>query len=245
MKTTQLIQKLILGSMLALLSLPAMASDVSKDLESLGSNEAIVRRANRIDSRTRVSIVQGRTVPRRWRLELGVNYGPVAAGDSYLRTQNLGGQVDLHITPKFSLGVRYAKAFNSLTDEGRSMYEAAREAYARGGDALANANIPSVDYPEQTVMGVFNWYMLYGKINLFDWTVVQFDIYSLGGYGKVTLSESGPVDTWTAGGGVGFWLSKHASIRTELRYQTYKDQIQEGGRNLNLIVGNVGLGVLL
>lgn len=243
MKTT-LIQKLILSSLLALTSLPAFA-DVSGELDSLGSNEAIVRRANQINSRTRVGVVQGRSVPRNWRLEFGTNFGAVAAGDSYLSTQNLGAQVDLHVTPKFSLGVRYSKAYNSLTDEGRKVHETAREASARGGNALASTSVPYIDYPEQTLMGVINWYMLYGKINLFDWTVVQFDIYSLGGYGKTTLAKSGDVNTWTAGGGVGFWLNKHITSRFELRYQNYQDQVQLGGRDVNLIVGNIGLGVLL
>lgn len=234
-----LIRKLFVASLAVAAALPAFA-DVSKDLASLGSNEAIVRRANQLDSRTRVSVVQGRTVPRNWRLELGVNYGPVAAGDSYLRTQNLGGQVDLHITPKFSLGVRYAQSFNSLTDEGKQQFDNARAAKARGGDY----RIPDIDYPESTVMGVANWYMFYGKMNFFDLSVVQFDIYSLGGYGQVKLA-SGSTNTWTAGGGVGFWLSQHVTSRFELRYQTYQDQVYTGSRDLNLLVANFGLGVLL
>lgn len=220
----------------------ARAGDVGQDLESLGGNEEIVKRANNLERRSRASVVQGRTVSRDLRLEFGVNYGPVAAGDSYLRTQNLGGQVDFHITPKVSLGVRYAKAFNQLTAEGRQQFEDARN--ARAGGAVNSSSIPDIDYPEESVMGVLNWYMLYGKVNLFDLSVVQFDIYTLGGYGQIKLA-SGSANTWTAGGGIGFWLSQHLTSRFELRYQSYADQVYSGSRDLNLIVANVGLGVLL
>lgn len=243
MRNLTMINKLVASLALvgaALMVSHAAHADTSSELESLGNNEKIVRRANQLDSRSRVGIVQGRTVPRNWRLEAGVNYGPVAAGDSYLLTQNLGGQLDLHINPKFSLGVRYSKAFNQLTQEGKQRFENARVAQANG----ETFRVPKIDYPEQTVMGMINWYMLYGKINLFDWSVVQFDIYSLAGYGQVKLS-SGNTNTWTAGGGIGFWLTKHVSSRFELRYQNYADQGNDSSRNLNLIVANAGLGVLL
>jgi outer membrane beta-barrel protein len=85
---------------------------------------------------------------------------------------------------------------------------------------------------------------MYGKINFFDVSVVQFDIYSLAGAGTMQLS-SGSTPTYTAGGGIGFWLSQHVTSRLEVRYQNYQDTVYTGSRNLNLIVANLGLGVLL
>jgi outer membrane beta-barrel protein len=214
---------------------------LSHDLEDLGSNKEVNHEVARLDTRSRVSIVQDRTVKREWRLELGGNFGPVAAGDSYLLTQNLGAQVDLHINPKFSLGIRYAKAFNALTPEGKSQFDQAQAAKLSGSLDYSH---PEIDYPEQSVLGVMNWYMLYGKINFFDIRVVQFDIYSLLGAGRVDLAM-GPSTTWTGGAGIAFWLSQHISSRIELRYQTYADHLESGGRRLNLAVANFGLGVLL
>jgi outer membrane immunogenic protein len=57
--------------------------------------------------------------------------------------------------------------------------------------------------------------------------------------------QSDWTNTWTAGLGIGFWMSQHFTMRTEIRYQTYADQVYTGSRNLNLIVGTLGLGVLL
>jgi outer membrane beta-barrel protein len=197
------------------------------------------QRATHLESRTR--LVQGRVIDRNWRFELGVNYGPTAFGDSYLNTQTLGGSFNIHITPKFSLGVQYAKAFNQLTAEGQTRFNQAQV---------------EISYPTDQVMGVINWYMTYGKINLFDWRTVQFDIYSLAGYGQIntarslngtssgheTLHSGG---TWTAGVGLGLWLAKHLTSRFEIRYQNYSDKSYSGSRDMNLIIGTFGLGVLL
>ena len=214
---------------------------VSTDLDSLGTNAESVRRANKLESRTQIAIVQNRSVDRHWRIEGGVNYGAVAAGDSYLNTQNLSFDADLHISPKFSLGVRYAEAFNQLTPEGKAQFDAARSMKNAG---QMDYRIPDIDYPKSSLLGVINWYMMYGKINFFDVSVIQFDIYSLAGAGTMQLS-SGSTPTYTAGAGIGFWLSQHITSRIEMRYQTYQDQVYTGSRNLNLFVANLGLGVLL
>jgi outer membrane beta-barrel protein len=194
-----------------------------------------------LNSSTRVGVVQGRNVDRNWRFELGVNYTPLTAGDSYLNTQNLGGQIDLHIAPQFSLGVRYSQAFNNLTQEGQAQFDRAHAARVNGD----TFTIPNVDVPKSELLGVANWYMFYGKMNFFDISVVQFDIYSLAGYGQMQLN-SGSTPTWTAGGGIGFWLSQHFTSRFEVRYQNYKDQLNtDSPRSLNVIAANVGFGVLL
>jgi outer membrane immunogenic protein len=214
---------------------------VSSDLDSLGTNAESIRRANKLESRSRIAIVQNRTVDRHWRVELGTNYGAVASGDSFLNTQALSLNADLHVTPKFSVGVRYAKEFNQLTADGKAIYDNAQALY-NAHDVHYRA--PQIDYPESSLLGVINWYMMYGKINFFDVSVVKFDIYSLAGAGTMQLS-SGSTPTYTAGGGIGFWLSQHVTSRLEVRYQNYQDTVYTGSRNLNLIVANLGLGVLL
>ncbi len=234
--------QLITGLALTLVASGAFAQ-VSKELDALGDKRAS-EKAAKLDNRARVGIVQGRTVDRNWRVEAGVNYGGVASGDSYLNTSNLGGQLDLHVNPKFSLGARYTKSFNTLSAEGENRF--------RAGSNTDTYSIPQISYPEETVMGVVNWYMMYGKTNFFDIKTIQFDIYSLAGYGQVRTStefrgqsQSNWTNTWTAGGGVGLWLSQHITSRFELRYQNYSDQVYTGSRDLNLIVASFGFGVLL
>lgn len=234
-----------LAKVAATLALLVSASNafatVSTDMQSLGSNAESVKRANRLESRSRIAIVQNRSVDRHWRLEVTPTVGAVALGDSYVNTQHAGVNVDLHIMPKVSLGVRYEKAFNQLTQEGKQQFDNARAAYNAGN---MNYKVPQIDYADYSVIGTVNWYMIYGKINFFDISVVQFDIYSLAGAGTMQLA-SGPTTTYTAGAGIGFWFSQHITSRIELRYQNYSDQVYTGSRNLNLMVANFGLGVLL
>ena len=238
MKATLL--KGLLAALAITTAVPAFAG-VSSDLETLGSNAESVRRANKLESRSKIAIVQNRSVSRKWRVELGLNSGANALGDSYLNTQYAGLDADLHISPKFSLGVRYAKMFNQLTNEGKAQFETARNMKNAG---QMDYRVPAIDYPESSLMGVVNWYMLYGKINVFDMSVVQFDIYSLAGAGTMQLS-SGSTPTYTAGAGIGFWITNHITSRVEARWQGYSDQVYTGNRNLNLFVANLGIGVLL
>ena len=89
-----------------------------------------------------------------------------------------------------------------------------------------------------------NWYPLYGKINWFERSVVHFDIYALGGYGQVRLN-SGPTSTYTAGGGIGLWITQHFTTRLEMRYQTYAAKYYAGTKDLDLTVGSLQMGWLL
>lgn len=224
----------------ALLPLAANAG-VSKDLESLGGNRAVEERAGRLSSTSQSAVVQGRSVDRNNRIEIAGMYAPLASGNSFLYTQTAGAQLDYHIVPQFSLGVRYEQAFNSLTPEGKQNLDVARRQQSTTGTYDGYADI---DYPDRSIMGTASWYMFYGKMNFFDVRVIQFDIYSIGGAGQMTTSRNQSL-TWTAGGGIGFWLTNHLTSRFELRYQTYKDKPYTGERDLNLIVANFAFGVLL
>src|SRR5690606_17898815 len=121
--------------------------------------------------------------------------------------------------------------YNELTAEGKRVFNEARDSAA----VRDPYNHPAIDYPMSSTMGVISFYPLYGKLNLFDLTTAQFDVYVLGGYGETKL-ESGGAPTWTAGGGVGLWLSQHFASRFELRYQNYQDQIWSGPRDVDLVI---------
>src|SRR5690606_31252721 len=110
-----------------------------------------------------------------------MNYGMVTGGDPYLSSDNLGGRVDFHITPRISLGVMHYQTSNELSSEGKRVYDNAQAAQASGN----NYTIPDSDYAESTTMAIINVYPLYGKLNLFNTGIAQFDLYGIGGYGQV------------------------------------------------------------
>lgn len=225
----------------ALTASPQASASVSGDLDALGGNDAVVKRAAKLSSKNDVAIVQGRTVDRNMRFEFLGAYGPLAGGSSSLSTQLATAQAEFHVVPQFSLGVRYAKAFSQLTNEGQAAYDALRAQKASGG---VGASAPDVDAPQSSVIGTATWYMFYGKINFFDVRVIQFDIYSLAGYGSMTTQNSSS-PAITAGGGIAFWIAQHVTSRFEIRYLGYKDKVYTGERDQNAVVGTAGFGFLL
>lgn len=246
MKTLKLLSLSVIAA--TFMASPAMAqgkasakkATLADDIDSLGGNKELAEMAQNIKSQTRTRIVQDRIVERRNRVEFGLGYGSTFGGDSYVKTQSLSLAMDYHITPRWSLGVRYMDFGNSLTDEGKRVFEQARKNYEAGGRAYA----VDIDYPENAALAVVNWYPIYGKTSFLDMGVTQFDLYLLAGGGQMTLS-SGTTALMTAGAGVGAWITKNLSARAEMRYQTYKDQPVTGSRTLDTVTGSLGLGWIL
>jgi len=218
----------------------ALAQDLSKRIDELGGNQDLAKKAKALDPDNRVRIVQNRAVDRTWRFEVGINYGNVSGGNPYLNTYALGGALELHINPKFSIGGRYYNYQNELTSEGERAYKA-----AEASNSVDNPwGKPAVDYPISTSLATASFYPIYGKLNLFDMGVAQFDLYMVGGYGQMKTS-SGTSPAWIAGGGVGMWLSQNFSSRIEVRYQNYQDEIYTGSRDEKAIATTFSIGILL
>lgn len=219
---------------------PAKQINATEDIDSLGGNKELMEMADKVKSTSRSRIVQERIVDRHNALELGLSYGNTFGGDAYLKTQSLGVSVDYHITPRWSLGVRYYDFGSSLTAEGKRVSDDARAAYAAGG----RATYFDIDTPQNATMAVINWYPIYGKTSFLDMGVTQFDLYLLAGGGSIQLS-SGSAPIYVGGLGIGAWISKHFSVRAEARYQKYEDQLVTGSRNLDTVVGSLGIGYIL
>jgi outer membrane immunogenic protein len=220
---------------------PKKHVNLTEDFDSLAENKEIVERAQSLHTERKVQVVQNRLVDRNMRLELSLSYAPLIGGNSYILTQNLGGQVDFHFTPRWSIGARYYRAFNRLTQEGQQMYDDAQAIYNQYGNQYSG---PLVDAPQDTGLFVVNWYPFYGKLALTERGVAHFDVYALGGYGKMSL-QTGTSDTFAGGGGVGFWWTQHFTSRLEVMYLSYKDFIGTLNRQQGAAQATVSVGFLL
>lgn len=220
---------------------PVKNIDFAKDVDGLGGNDELMDMAEKLHPETKSRIVQERIVDRHNRLEVGVTYGGILGGTTYLQTQNLGASLEFHFTPRFSIGARYYNYSNSLSPEGSRAFANYREASAIPG---VYASAPDIDSPRNSKLAVMSWYPIYGKINFFDAAIAQFDIYLIGGGGQIEL-ESGNATLLTAGTGFGLWMTKHLTARAEIRYQNYTDQIHTGPRNISAMAATLGLGWML
>lgn len=212
------------------------ASGLLQDFDSLGGNDVLLDKARALNPDANLRIVQDRIVSRRNRVEIAPEYASVLGGDSYNHTQNIGANVHFHITPQWSVGAKYNYALNSLRPEG--------EYLIRDVSVTGKGMIPEIDYPKSQALLMVNWYPIYGKMNLYDLGVAHFDVYAVGGAGQIVL-KSGPTTTYTAGGGVGFWISQHLSTRFELRYQTYTAKRYTGDAKMDTTIAGMQIGYLL
>jgi outer membrane immunogenic protein len=217
------------------LSSQALAKSVSDDLDSLGVNRDVVRKARGLNPNNKVKVVQKRAVDRTWRVEGSLGYGFLTGGDPYVDSRQAEGALEVHVTPRFSLGGRYYSYSNDLSSEGKRVFN------------QQTGVVPDVrDFAKDAYQASVSYYPIYGKINLFNWNVTQFDVYLSAAYGKIQLQQSGSSDLMSVSGGVGFWFTNWLTSRFEIRYQTYKDVINDDQvRKLNQTVFSAKIGFLL
>ncbi len=230
-------QKLFITALVFLMTSTAWGKSVSDDLNSLGVNKDVVRKARKLNPNNKIKVVQKRAVDRTWRLEGTVGLGMLTGGSPYVDSSQVEGSLEVHINPRWSVGARYYAFNNELSDEGKRVYnESEQTGFA-----------PDVrDFAKDAYLGSISFYPLYGKVNLFNWTVTQFDIYVSAGYGQIQLERSGSTDLLSFSGGVGFWLTNWLTSRFEVRYQTYEDTIGDNQkRRLDQTVFSAKIGFLL
>lgn len=248
MKSTNLIQKTLTAILVVMSSQGAWAQgqaprkNLNDDFQNLGDNKAVVERVRRLDSQQRIRVVQNRTVDRNNRIELSAMYNTLSGADTYVQTQNVGGMLSYHFTPRWSVGIEYQKSYNVLTSEGKRQYDLAYQEQLR--DPASPQRFAAVDYPLSTTLASVSFYPIYGKMNVFDWTVVQFDLYTMLGAGKKTLS-TGETDVLAVGLGTGIWLNSWLTARLEVRYEKYKDLLTSEQRDQNALTALASLGVLV
>jgi outer membrane immunogenic protein len=216
-------------------------SSLKKEFQTLGDNEEVLDRVKKMDSQQKIRIVQNRLVDRNNRLELALNYGSIFETDSYVKSSELGARLEYHISPRWSFGVEYQKNYNSLTSEGQRVYD---NAYACQQSSNCTERFPGIDFPLETQVASISFYPIYGKLNLFDSGIAQFDIYTSLGYGNKKLN-SGDSNVFLANLGVGIWLNNLFTTRFELRYENYKDLLNINERNQNAFTALASVGILI
>ncbi|MCB0366186.1 MAG: outer membrane beta-barrel domain-containing protein [Bdellovibrionaceae bacterium] len=231
-------KNLIFTLIVGLLGLSASAGDIMEGFDSLGGNKDLYNKAKALHPETEIKIVQGRTVSRKFRHEFSPQVASFVGGDAYLSTDTLGLTYHFHINHRWSVGLNYFYAFNSLTSEAKALISNGLQ------PKLTEPLVPDLDEPRQGYLATVNWYPIYGKMSLYDLGITQFDLYLTAGTGVMELSSKG-TGTYTYGGGLGVWFSQHLTGRMELRRQVYDTERFTGKHTMNLTVLGLSLGYML
>jgi len=206
-------------------------ADILKDFDSLGGNDTLINRAKVLQPEKEVRVVQDRTVDRRLRSEFSAGYNNVIGGDAYLQTQMLTAQYFFHINPYWTVGLGYFSAFNQLSREGQ---------YLITNDSL----VPDIDQPDSGYELMGHFAPIYGKINLFNQAVLQFDLYGIGSIGTIQL-KSGDTTHFSVGAGFGLWISQHLTTRFEIRQRFYEAQRLGSATQIETTSVGFSLGYIL
>ncbi len=220
----------------ALLFSVQVRADLLKDFDSLGGNDVLLERAKELNPEQKIYVVQDRIVDRFRRFEFAPEYASVLGGDSFMESRQYGVNIHFHFNPRWSLGAKYSYMNNSLSRDGENLIQ--------DTSIIGKYKIPDIDFPKNQKLAFVNYYPIYGKMNLFNAGVSHFDVYGQLGYGQIEL-KSGTTPTWTAGAGVGFWISQHVTTRLEFRYQNYKAQRYDGPTSMDLTLIGIQVGYLL
>jgi outer membrane beta-barrel protein len=221
----------------------ANSKKLSEDINALGGNATLLQLSSDINPDKKVRVVQNRLVRRDNRFEIAARYAQRFGGDAYLQTQAFQANIEYHVNPRFSFGLIYSDYGNQLSPEGSRVFSEARASLQAGGGL---SSFPDVDAPQNSVIGQIQFYPIYGKINFFDKSIIQFDVSLIAGVGTINLA-SGSTQLLSTGIGGGFWITQNISARAEVRYESYKDRdsIYNTTRSLNPVSGIIGLGILL
>ncbi len=223
---------------------PAVINSANEtDFDSLGGNKIFFEKAKDLQPEKTVTIVQNRTVEMKNRFEIAPEFSGVFGGDTYSRTKSLGLNVHYHLNYNWSVGAKYNYAFNSLTPEGEALMDKAIADYNENPQN-PSAAYPELNYVKSEAMALLNWYPVYGKFNMMDVSVVHFDFYLVGGYGQIQLAKS-TSPTYTAGTGLGFWMTNNFSTRLEMHYQNYTSEYLGASQKMDTAVASVQMGWLL
>lgn len=226
-------------------SAAAPKKDLKSDFSTLGDNSAVVERVKNMDTHQKVRVVQNRLVDRNNRIELAGSYSYNGGGDAYVKTQDVGATLEYHINPRWSLGLQYHKSYNSLSAEGQNILSQAQSDQQLNPGGGSQVKYPAVDHPLNSQLATVSFYPIYGKMNIFDLGISQFDVYLQLGAGQINLYRGGSSNLYSVGAGSGFWLTQRVTTRLEVRYQQYQDLIFSEKRSQSNLQAVAGLGILV
>lgn len=191
---------------------------ILKDFDELGGNKILYERLKKLGKgKQKIKIVQKRAVNRKGRHEVSFRMETSLIG-AYVKTFKWGGGYSYHINPYFSLSLRGEKSVNTLTKEGEYVLDEGEKVWRESVEDIGF--IPDMSW-ERHSLGVYgSWYFIYGKMNVFERFVAQFDMYTILGGGMTYLRrEKTPFGS--LGIGTAVWISKKMSSRLELFYRSF------------------------
>lgn len=159
-------------------------------------------------SETAPSVVQNRFFTKKNRVEIGLNAGSIL-NESYSNTSVVGTRTGLFFSEKFGLEYNFSK-YRSIDSTDLLALRSQEVCVDVTCRSIEPSFIRLVDAHQLQVV----FAPIYGKINLFDWTILYSDLTLSAGSAQVSTSQ-GRKWAFTPGIGQRFYFSKSFSLRVD------------------------------
>jgi outer membrane beta-barrel protein len=200
-------------------SAPAVSAEVPPASESLSAY-------GKLDAFDEMAILQRKYLPKAQRLELGLSYG-FLADNAFFDIQTVYGRLAYAFTEAWAAEV---SGFSANTEDSR----AAKSLYENGGVSTDFAAVP------RSYLGIgARWSPIYGKLALWNHTIIPVEQFFLLGGGTTDLDGASDALTTQIGTGYTFGIRKWLSVRVELDVFSYSTS---DGDRFNDIHLHFGLG---
>jgi outer membrane beta-barrel protein len=221
---------LFFGVLLGQLHSVALASGPSELELKLDALNIPDDRVTNVISEDKLFVVNTRYSSLVNRHELSLQGANNFTADSHLSTQHVGLSYRYHINSTWSLGARYNRYTNELTNAGKRLFDDKKM-------------LPDSDYAFNSQELFVNANTIYGKMRWTDNLVIYFDQYIALGGGKVKLA-SGKTNLAFLDLGLSFWLGQHLSARVGMKNEFYQQIQTSGKKNVHNGIGYLEFGYL-
>jgi len=208
-------------------TLAVASGELENDLKSLDVQETVPSAV----SKEKLYSIQSRNAPLKNHFEILASLGQNFTGDGFLARNQIGGEIQYHITDDWALGVGYNKVYNDFKGSADRLLQ-------------EQGVLPDVDYAKARIEGRVQYNLFYGKFRFTKDSVMYFDQYIAAGYAQNQLA-SGNANGPLGDAGFAFWISNWGSVHLGVKdyYYTEKAALTSGAHHN--IHGYLQVGYLL
>lgn len=156
-----------------------------------------------------VAVIQRRFLPRTGRFEFSPN-AMVSLNNPFFNNLGLGFRAAYFIREKHGIELKYFLLSNSATQVTKDLRD------------QRNVRTESLTVPKSYYGAAYKWSPIYGKMTLFNRTIVPFDLYFTIGGGMTQTLEDRSEGTVHFGTGQAFALTKSIALRWDLTWNFYE-----------------------
>ena len=162
-----------------------------------------------------IAVISKKYLPKLNRLEISTSV-LLVANNAFFNNFGAGFRGAYYFSEKWGLEAQYYLFYSTE----RSVTEDLK---------IKSITTQSLVVSENFFGGSVKWVPVYGKISLFEKSIIPFDLFFNLGFGMTSTAEAGDVGTLQLGVGQQFAINKSLAVRWDIAWHSYSAQFQANG----------------